>query len=220
MGDNSLSLDDLRSIVEAELVAAPSGQPLKALERAIVEYGLRCSVCVLDISGARPFAAEALHLGATPGQLQEALSLVATLGVHTFMAASKDLVDVAEECAQTVPEFDPATDPAWRKLVGDSRFWLAFQERVPHFLPALRRLSPSAFEAFFAMGALPTQTNLLPPLTRELVAIGADALPTHRYLPGLHLHLDQALRLGAGRQQVLDVLDIAAEIPEAPGVRV
>jgi alkylhydroperoxidase/carboxymuconolactone decarboxylase family protein YurZ len=217
--DTSLSLEELRSIAQTTLDAAPEGEALTPLERALTEYGLRCSVCVLDVPGARPFAAQALRLGATPEQLHEVLALMAGLGVHTLMTASQDLVTLASASGQPVPDFDPASDPLWRKRVGDSRFWQSFQQRVPGFLPALRRLSPAAFETFFVIGELPTQTSLLPALTRELVSVGVDAMPTHRYLPGMLLHLDNALRLGAGRQQVLGVLDIAAGMPAAPGVR-
>lgn len=219
MTDATLSLDELRTIVEVTLSTAPDGEALTPLERALTEYGLRCSVCVLDIQGARPFAAEALRLGATPEQLHEVLALVAGLGVHTFMAASLDLLDLAEKSGRPVADFNRGDDPLWRKRVGDSGFWKIFQQRVPGFLPALRRLSPAAFETFFIIGELPTKTSLLSPLTRELISVGVDALPTHRYLPGLHLHLDSALRLGAGQREVLEVLDIAANMPDAPGVR-
>lgn len=219
MSVTSLSLGELRKIAESTLDLAPMGDGLTPLERALTEYGLRCSVCVLDIPGARPFAAEALRLGATPAQLHEVLAIVAGLGVHSFMTASRDLLEVASASDQAVADFDQSSDPLWRHRVGDSGFWKSFQRRIPGFLPALRRLSPVAFETFFIIGELPTQTNLLPSLTRELISIGVDAMPTHRYLPGLLLHLDNALRLGAGRRQVLEVLDIAAMVPEAPGVR-
>jgi hypothetical protein len=40
----------------------------------------------------------------------------------------------------------------------------------------------------------------------------------HRYLPGLRLHLDNALRLGAGRIQLLEAMDLGAAAPPHRGV--
>ena len=41
--------------------------------------------------------------------------------------------------------------------------------------------------------------------------MAVDATPTHRYLPGMRLHLRNALKLGAGRAAVRRALEIAAE---------
>ncbi|MFB9075112.1 hypothetical protein ACFFX0_29615 [Citricoccus parietis] len=49
------------------------------------------------MDAARPFAEECLDHGATPEQLHEVLTLVAGLGVHSFMEGSQSLVELAQE---------------------------------------------------------------------------------------------------------------------------
>jgi hypothetical protein len=48
--------------------------------------------------------------------------------------------------------------------------------------------------------------------------MAGDATPSHRYLPGMRLHLANAVRRGAGRTAILHALDLAAEAPAHPGV--
>lgn len=45
-----------------------------------------------------------------------------------------------------------------------------------------------------------------------------DATPTHRYVPGLRLHLANAVGLGATRAQLEQTLAIAAAGPEHSGI--
>ena len=85
-------------------------------------------------------------------------------------------------------------------------------------LDALLRLSPSGFEGFMRYGALPSQTKQLAPVVKEIISVAVDATPTHRYMPGLRLHLANAVAVGAGRNALLEAIDIAADAPAAPGV--
>jgi alkylhydroperoxidase/carboxymuconolactone decarboxylase family protein YurZ len=66
---------------------------------------------------------------------------------------------------------------------------------------------------------VPWKSGHLPVLTKELISMAADASPTHRYLPGMRLHLANAIRLGAGRAAIAQVLDIAAAAPGHSGIR-
>jgi hypothetical protein len=50
------------------------------------------------------------------------------------------------------------------------------------------------------------------------MSMAADATPAHRYLPGVRLHLANAIRLGTGRRAVLHAFDIAAAAPPHPGI--
>ncbi len=103
--------------------------------------------------------------------------------------------------------------------MGSDRYWDAMENEVPGFLDALLRLSPEAFEAFFVYCAVPWKTSALSTLTKELISMAVDAAPTHRYAPGMRLHLANALRLGAGKAAILQALDIAAQAPPHRGVR-
>jgi len=78
---------------------------------------------------------------------------------------------------------------------------------------------PRASRGFIRYGAIPSQTKQLEPVVKEIISVAVDATPTHRYMPGLRLHLANALTLGSGRRALLEAIDIAAAAPAAPGVR-
>jgi alkylhydroperoxidase/carboxymuconolactone decarboxylase family protein YurZ len=216
-----LSLKDIRAEVVRRLDSAEDGESLDDQTAALIAMAVRASVTVLDMDGTREYAREALNLGATPDQLHEALVLVSGLGVHTLMEGTRCLAEVMR--LREHPELDAPLDERrarlWGSYVGEDRYWSTFEAEVPGFLDSLLRLSPEAFEAFFIYCAVPWKTGTLPAVTKELISLAADATPSHRYLPGLRLHVGNAVGLGVGRAAILQTLDIAAAAPSHRGVR-
>jgi alkylhydroperoxidase/carboxymuconolactone decarboxylase family protein YurZ len=213
-----IDLAGLRDEVEELLGNAAPGAPLTPTVRALIEYAVCTSVTILDLARARVAAATALDEGATAGQLQEVLALVSGLGVHTLMEGSRDLADLVTRRGDELPEVDEHRSELRGRLLGGAPFWDVFEDHVQGFLDSLLRLSPEGFEGFVAYGAIPARTRQLAPVVKELVAVAVDALPNHRYMPGLRLHLATALRLGAGRAEINAAVAIAAAAPEPPGV--
>jgi alkylhydroperoxidase/carboxymuconolactone decarboxylase family protein YurZ len=213
-----IGLASLRAEAEELLAAAAPGEALTPLVRALVEYAVCAGVTALDLSSARRHAEAALDLGATPAQLHEVLVLASGLGVHTLMEGSRDLADIMVLRGAALPDVDPPRQELRDRLIGTSAYWQAFEEHVPGFLDALLRLSPEALAGFIAYGSLPARTRQLPPVVKEIIAVAMDASPYHRYLPGLRFHLRNALKLGAGRAELTEALDLGAAAPPPPGV--
>lgn len=69
---------------------------------------------------------------------------------------------------------------------------------------------PEFFEAYFNFSAVPWRRSVLPPKTKELVYIAVDASTTHLYEPGLRRHIRNALKLGATREEILEVLELVS----------
>ena len=218
-GAQGIDLAGLREEAQRLLTDADEGQGLDNLTRELVGYAVHASVTTLDFGEGDRYAARALDLGATPGQLHEVLVLVSGLGVHTLMEGSRSLATLLRNRGQELPAMDDARTGLLERYVGSARFWRVFESHVPGFLDALLRLSPAGFEGFMRYGALPSQTKQLEPVVKEIISVAVDALPTHRYMPGLRLHLAYALALGSGRSALLEAIDIAAAAPAAPGVR-
>jgi alkylhydroperoxidase/carboxymuconolactone decarboxylase family protein YurZ len=215
-----VSIEQLRAQAETALDGVPEGEGLDPLTAALIEFALRASVITLDAAGTREWADRALEAGATPEQLQEVLALVAGLGVHSLMEGSRHLAAAVR--ARGKGDLDATLDPhraeLWERYVGDDPYWVSFEEEVPGFLDALLRLSPDSFEAFFSFCAVPWKTATVPARTKELIALASDASPAHRFGPGFRLHLQGALKLGAGRRELTEALDIAAATPPHGGV--
>jgi alkylhydroperoxidase/carboxymuconolactone decarboxylase family protein YurZ len=53
---------------------------------------------------------------------------------------------------------------------------------------------------------------VLEPKVKELVYIAFDAAATHLYVPGLKLHMRNAVRLGATAEEITEVLEIVSVI--------
>lgn len=67
---------------------------------------------------------------------------------------------------------------------------------------------PEFFEAYFNFSAVPWRRGVLPPKVKEFLYIAIDASATHLYAPGLRRHIRNALRLGATRDEILEVLEV------------
>jgi alkylhydroperoxidase/carboxymuconolactone decarboxylase family protein YurZ len=215
-----VTVAELRRQAEAALAVVAEGEPLDPQSAALIEFALRASINTLDGAGTRELATRALEAGAGAEQLQEVLSLVAGLGMHSWMEGSRHLAAALRQRDEggLDPPLDPERSALWERCVGDDPYWQAFDAEVPGFLDSLLRLSPDAFEAFFSFCALPWKTATVPARTKELIALASDALPSHRFGPGFRLHLRGAIRTGAGRREIEEVLDLAAATPPHRGV--
>ncbi|MEU6644610.1 carboxymuconolactone decarboxylase family protein [Saccharomonospora sp. NPDC046836] len=160
----------------------------------------------------------ALDAGATTAQAHETLVVVSGLGVHTLTEGSRRLATILRQRGDLNEPLDAERTALRERLPGLDPYWAEFEREVPGFLDALLRMSPEAYEAFFAYCALPWRTRQARAVVKELISMASDATPARRYVPRLRLHLANAVRLGAGRKAVLHALDIAAAAPPHPGV--
>lgn len=216
-----ISLEEIRAAVLSLLKSCQEGDALDEQTRALIGFAVRASVSTLDIEGMDDYAQRALEAGATPAQLHETLVLVSGLGVHTLMVGSRRIAQLSQELGlvdMSAP-LDPPREQLHAKYVGENSYWDVVEREAPGFLDALLRQSPDAFKAFFDYCAVPWKSGALPPLTKELISIAVDASTTHRFLPGMRLHLSNAVKLGCGRLAILETLDIAAKGPAHLGVR-
>jgi alkylhydroperoxidase/carboxymuconolactone decarboxylase family protein YurZ len=216
---DELTLADIRDVALKLLEGVPDGEPLDPLTRDLVEFGIRLCVTSLDIPGAMEHAARALELGATPDQLQEIVTFVAGVGMHTLMEGTPALARILREHGVALPERTDEGEQMWDQWVGDTPYWATFDEYVPGFLDALVRLSPPAFEGFMQYGSIAARSRQVRSLIKEYIAVGCDATPTHRYLPGVRAHVHNARVVGAGRRALIEVLDLAAAMPLHRGIR-
>jgi alkylhydroperoxidase/carboxymuconolactone decarboxylase family protein YurZ len=185
----------------------------------LIRLAVRASVTVLDRSGMEHGIRAALDVGATSEQVHETLVVVSGLGVHTLMEGSALVTQVLRERGDGPGgPLDSDRSALRDRYQGNDPYWADFEREVPGFLDSLLRHCPEAYEAFFTYCAVPWRTGAVRGRVKELMSMAGDATPSHRYLPGMRLHLANAVRLGAGRQEILQALDLAAEAPAHPGV--
>lgn len=217
-----VTLSDIREEAARLTQAAGAGPLLDDLSSALMAFAVRISVTTLDSEGARHHARLAIDLGASTDQLHEVVLLVSGLGVHSLFEGTRLVNGLsaapASDVTSETPPLDETRQQLWDKWIGKDGYWQGFEREVPGFLATLLKASPQGFDAFFRYCSVPWKSAHLPVLTKELISMAVDATPTHRFLPGMRLHLGNAMTLGAGRTMVMKALEIAAAAPEHPGV--
>ncbi|MBY8860386.1 carboxymuconolactone decarboxylase family protein [Nocardia sp. CA2R105] len=215
-----VDLDNLRDIAESMLSDVADGPPLDAETRVLIHIAVRSAVTSMDVDGVGRFIEEALDLGVTAEQIQETLTVVSGLGVHTLFESTRQLSDtVRRRLDGRIEPLDEHRQRLWDHYVGNDPYWQRMEQVLPGFLDALVRMSPATFSAFFDYCAVPWKTRSLRAVTKELVSLAVDSAPTHRYLPGFALHLKNAIDLGAGATAIRETLSISSAAPAHRGVR-
>lgn len=76
----------------------------------------------------------------------------------------------------------------------------------------LREWDPDFVEGYLTMRNVPFSKGPLPDKVKELILIAVNAATTHLYGPGVRRHIQNALKLGATREEILQVIEITAVV--------
>lgn len=74
----------------------------------------------------------------------------------------------------------------------------------------LLQLDPEFFEAYLNFSSVPWRKGVLEPKVRELIYTAIDASTTHLYEPGLRVHIRNALKYGATKEEIMEVLELTS----------
>ena len=214
-----LFLPYLRKTTLNSLRGVAEGTPLTPLPRALIQLGLAASVTSLDRGALTTAVAAAFDRGATPTQVQEVIALVSGLGVHSLMISAVVVLEESQRrgLITNSEALDADRQILWDARVGDDPFWADFEREMPGFLKAMLILSPDIFTGFFDYCAIPWKSGAVPARVKELIAMASDATPAHRFGPGFRVHMGNALKLGCGRAEILEALNLAAAAPPHRG---
>lgn len=76
----------------------------------------------------------------------------------------------------------------------------------------LREWDPEFVEGYLTMRNVPFSKGPLPDKTKELILIAVNAATTHLYGPGVRRHIQNALKVGATREEILQVIEITTVV--------
>lgn len=74
----------------------------------------------------------------------------------------------------------------------------------------LLEIAPDYFEAYEKLSSAPWKNGTLPPKVKEFIYIAIDSSTTHMYEPGLRVHIRNALRHGATRDEIMEVYQLTS----------
>jgi alkylhydroperoxidase/carboxymuconolactone decarboxylase family protein YurZ len=157
--------------------------------------------------GIREHLDAAIRYGATREELIEVLELASTVGIHASNVGVPVLLEVLEEegMRQGPTPLDARREALKRSFIENRGYWHASWE-------GLLELDPDLFEAYVDFSSVPWRTGVLEPKIKELMYCAFDAAATHLYVPGLKLHMRNALRYGATAEEIMEVLEIVSVI--------
>jgi alkylhydroperoxidase/carboxymuconolactone decarboxylase family protein YurZ len=78
------------------------------------------------------------------------------------------------------------------------------------FWDGLLKLSPDFFEAYLQLSTIPWTKGTLEPKVKEFIYIAIDAATTHLYEPGLRIHIRNALKYGATKEEIMEVYQLTS----------
>ncbi|MEM5403400.1 carboxymuconolactone decarboxylase family protein [Paraburkholderia unamae] len=173
--------------------------------RAFIALAADACATQLHEPGVAHHIDEALTGGATREEVMEVLELVSTIGIHTSNVGVPVLLEVLEEAG--LRSGPAALDERQHTLK------VAFETNRGYWHPTwegLLELDPDMFEAYVAFSSVPWRTGVLSPKVKEFIYCAFDASSTHLYVPGLKLHMRNALRYGATAEELMELLEIVS----------
>lgn len=158
-------------------------------------------------SGVQEHIQRALALGATPTEVMEVLELTSTMGIHACNVGVPILLEELEVAGEPLGS-EPLTarqEEIKAEFVAKRGYWNSFWD-------GLLRLDAKFFAAYTAFSSRPWETGALEPKIKEFIYIAFDASATHMFEPGLRQHIRNALSLGATKEEIVEVLELASVI--------
>ncbi len=89
------------------------------------------------------------------------------------------------------------------EFIENRGYWFPFWQQV-------LEMNPEFFEAYCNFSSVPWKTGPLEPKVKEMIYIAMDIATTHLYLPGTRIHMANALKHGATKEELMEVLQIVS----------
>lgn len=171
--------------------------------KALVSLALHASLTTLHAPGVRESCRVAIAHGASQAELLETLELISVIGVHACTGAVSALK----------PHITP--DLADVDLVERARIKSDFHSKRGYWSEiwdTVLALDPKFLDAFTSFSSVPWERGSLEPRIKELIYIAVDVSATHMYTPGIHVHINNAVKHGAAPEEILEVMQLASSL--------
>jgi alkylhydroperoxidase/carboxymuconolactone decarboxylase family protein YurZ len=186
---------------------APSqGGHLSPRMRELAYFAMHVAATALNGQAVARQVDRILLAGGTREDIVDVLVTIVGVANHALYASVPVLEEewaAAGKAADDVTSDQPALEAAKRRFVAIRGFWNP--DRDP-----LARQMPAYFAALTDISTESWENGSLTRKERELICIAIDCNVTHSYPPGLRIHIRNAIREGAGRGEILEVLQLAA----------
>jgi alkylhydroperoxidase/carboxymuconolactone decarboxylase family protein YurZ len=201
-----LSPDFFEAYLNFSSVPWKSG-PLEPKVKEFIYIAIDASTTHLYEPGLRIHIENALKYGATKEEIMEVFQLTSVLGMHTCTMGVPALVEELKEAGQSGDIEKLLEDPHRQQLkaefIKNRGYWSEFWN-------SLLALDPAFFQTYLRFSSIPWQQGPLEPKVKEFIYIAIDAATTHLYEPGLRIHYRNAIKYGATREELMEVLQLTS----------
>jgi alkylhydroperoxidase/carboxymuconolactone decarboxylase family protein YurZ len=176
---------------------------LSPKEKELVHIAVDSASTHLYAPGIRQHIRNALKLGASREEVMEVLELTATLGIHACNIGVPILVEELGDAAPDMSVLTPRQEEIKADFVKKRGYWNPFWDEM-------LALDPEFFDSYTVFSSVPWVSGTLSPKMKEFIYTAFDVAATHLYVSGLHQHVQNALRYGATREELIEVFQIAS----------
>jgi alkylhydroperoxidase/carboxymuconolactone decarboxylase family protein YurZ len=175
--------------------------------KALVQLSVDAAATHLYGPGVRYHLRRALSLGASAAEVIETLELTATMGIHATNVGVPILLEELEAAGQPLQRgpLSAREEEIKADFTAKRGYWNDFWDGV-------LRLDAEFFAAYTAFSSWSWEHGVLAPKVKELIYTAFDCSATHMFEPGLRQHVRNALALGATREEIMEVFELASGI--------
>ena len=174
--------------------------------KEFVYIAIDASTTHLYEPGLRIHIKNAFKYGATKEEIMEVYQLVSILGMHTCTMGVPVLLDEMRQAGKGGELAVPLTAKQLKlkeEFTENRGYWSELWD-------GLLTICPEFFEAYLRFCSIPWSPGFLEPKVKEFMYIAIDAATTHLYEPGLRIHIQNALKLGASREEIMEVFQLTS----------
>lgn len=172
--------------------------------KELIYVAIDASTTHLYEPGIKVHMQNAMKYGATKEEIMEVFELVSVLGIH---ACTTSIPILIEELKKKGVELNKNLTDSQRKLkerfIKERGYWSELWDD-------LLILNESFFEAYLNFSAVPWNKGVLEPKIKELIYIAIDVATTHLYEPGIRIHIRNALKYGATKEEIMEVFELVS----------
>ena len=187
--------------------AAFKGVLLTPRMKELILLALHASATSINADAIRRHIERSRVAGASEEDVLDVLLSIVGLANHALYSAvpilMKELDEAGREEEAKMPAPRADVEAVKEDFIKTRGFWNEDRD-------SLARLMPDYFRALSELSAEPWKNGALTPKEREFVYIAIDCSVTHMYGPGLALHIRNALKHDATRDEILEVFQLAA----------
>src|SRR5699024_10782874 len=203
--DDLLTLDEdfFEAYINFSAVPWKTGT-LEPKIKELIYVAIDASTTHLYKPGIKAHMKNALNYGATGEEVMEVLQLTSVLGIHTCTSSLPILVD---ELKKNGEDIDASLNEEQQNLkdrfIDERGYWSELWDQ-------LLILNDKFFESYLNFSAVPWNKGVLEPKIKELIYIAIDSATTHLYNSGTRIHINNALKYGATKDEIMEVFELVS----------